>query len=360
AERLKENLEEWTAGGRKRHKFYLDDEQLAEEIYDLLGYGGLTPEIVDYLMALLAASKEFRPVELFERLEDFYLRWCDGEFIDLPENALPLETTRRFKELGIQLGQRQVDIYTGLNVMILLLELHRYALSRDDLRDQIIFHPCGQYDTEGFDETRLLCIISYSNCIGIDGFFKIAGGFLRGANLRGANLSDTNLRGANFSSANLSSANLSSANFSSANLSFAKLSRANLNSANLNSANLSLANLSAADLSAADLSAADLNHANLNRADLGRADLRGTYLRGANLRCAYLRAANLNRANLSDANLRGADLRGTDLRGADLSDAYLRDANLQNIIWNNETQWKNIRGLKTTINVPITLKQKLD
>ncbi|NET57758.1 MAG: pentapeptide repeat-containing protein [Symploca sp. SIO2E6] len=208
AERLKESLEEWTAEGRKRQKFFVDDEQLVEKIYDLLGYGGLTPEIVDYLMALLAVSEEFRPVQLFQRLKDFYFRWCDGEFIDLPEKALPLEKTRQFKELGIQLGQRQVDIYTGLNVMILLLELHRYALSRDDLKDQIVFYPCGQYDIEGFDNTRLLRIIGYCNCISIYSFLKIAGRFLRdvnfsGANLRGANLSGANLRGANLSGAYL-------------------------------------------------------------------------------------------------------------------------------------------------------------
>ena len=226
AERLQESLEEWTAEGRKRQKFSLDDEQLVEKIYDLLGYGGLTPEIVDYLMALLTASKEFRPVQLFERLEDFYFRWCDGEFIDLAEETLPQKKTRQFKDLGIQLGQRQVDICTGLNVMILLLELHRYALSRDDLKDQIIFYPCGQYNTKGFDDTRLLRIIGYSNCIGIYGFLKIAGGFLIGTNLSRADFSGANLGGANLSGADLSRANLGGANLSGADLSRANLSGA--------------------------------------------------------------------------------------------------------------------------------------
>ncbi|MGQ4648486.1 hypothetical protein [Lyngbya aestuarii] len=61
AVRLQEALEEWTER-HKRRGFLVDDERLAEEIYDLLGYGGLTPEIVEYLMALLDESKEFRPV----------------------------------------------------------------------------------------------------------------------------------------------------------------------------------------------------------------------------------------------------------------------------------------------------------
>ncbi|NET62574.1 MAG: pentapeptide repeat-containing protein, partial [Symploca sp. SIO2E6] len=385
AERLKENLEEWTAGGRKRHKFYLDDEQLAEEIYDLLGYGGLTREIVDYLMALLAASKEFRPVELFERLDEFYLRWCDGEFIDLSQETLPQKKTQQLKDLGIQLGQRQVDIYTGLNVMILLLELHRYALSRDDLKDKIVFYPCGEYKTEGFDETRLLCIIGYSNCIGIDGFFKIVGRFLIGANLSGANLNSANLISANLISANLISADLSSTDLSSANLNSADLSGANLNSANLNSADLSGANLNGADLSGANLIDADLSGANLIDADLSGAnfsgadlidaDLSGANLIGANLSGADLSGANLSGANLIGANLIGANLSGVDLIGADLnranlsraylsdtnlSDANLSGANLQNIIWDEDTQWNNILGFETAINVPITLKQKLN
>jgi len=409
AQRLKESLEEWTAPGWKRQRFFLDDEQLVEKIYDLLGYGGLTREIVDYLMALLGASKEFRPVELFQRLEEFYLCWCDGEFIDLAKETLPQKKTQQFKELGIPSGQRQVDVYAGLNVMILLLELHRYALSRDDLKGKIIFYPCGKYHTKGFDDTRLLQIIGYSNCIGFDGFLKIAGRFLSGANLRsanlsganlrsanlsgtnlrGANLSGTNLRGANLRSAELRSANLSRTNLSGANLSGAELSGANLSRTNLSGAELSGANLSRTNLSGASLSdanlrgtnlsdakliSAELTHAKLISAELISAELRDTSLRGANLSDANLsgtnlsdanlRGTNLSDANLSDANLRGANLSGAYLTGANLSGANLRGtnlrgANLKNIICDEETQWKNIRGVETAFNVPDALKQKL-
>ncbi len=48
------------------------------------------------------------------------------------------------KRNGIKLGQRQVDIYAGLNVMILLLELHRYAQERDEFKEQMIFYPSGK------------------------------------------------------------------------------------------------------------------------------------------------------------------------------------------------------------------------
>ncbi len=223
AQRLKESLENWTQPGRKGRGFSLADEQFHWEIYDLLGYGGLTPEIVEYLMGLLTANDEFLPEQLFKRLKYFYLRWCEGEFIDIPEETLPQKKTRQLQKQGIQLGQRQVDVYAGLNVMILLLELHRYALSRDDLKDKIAFYPCGQKDTEGFDKSRLLRIIGYSDCIGIGGFLKTMGQSLTCANLSGADLSGANLSRANLSYADLSYADLSGANLRDANLSSAHL-----------------------------------------------------------------------------------------------------------------------------------------
>ena len=352
AERLKESLENWTQLGKRGRGFSVPDEQMHWEIYDLLGYGGLTPEIVGYLMALLttppappskggAREGEFSPVQLFKRLKDFYLRWCEGEFIDIAEEILPHKKARQLQKQGIQLGQRQVDVYAGLNVMILLLELHRYALSRerDDLKDQIAFYPCGQKDTEGFDKTRLLRIIGYRDCIGISSFLKTVGQFLGGANLSGADLSRANLYGANLSGANLSGADLS---------------RTDLIGTALRSADLRSADLRSADLYGADLSGADLRGA-----DLSGADLRGAYLSGANFYSADLRSADLRSAYLSGANLYGANLYGADLRGAYLSGAYLSGASLENISWDEKTKWKNVLGLETIINLPDALKQKL-
>jgi len=419
AKRLQENLEEWTEPGRKCKKFYLNDEQLAEEIYDLFGYGGLTPEIVEYLMALLAASKEFRPIELFERLENFYQRWCEGEFIDIPEETLLQKTTRRLQNQGISLGQRQVDIYTGLNVMILLLELHRYAQEKNQLKDQIIFHPCGQQYSKSFNPQRLLHIISYSNSVQLGTFQETVGLFLRGANLRGADLTSADFRGTDLSGADLSDAVLSRANLIGASLrnaylrcadlscaylnhaylnyaylsevdfTGANLSRAYLRGADLNCANLSRAHLRGADLyraclrsselSGAVLSRAVLSRANLSRADLRGADLRGADFRGADLRdanlsLAYLEQASLSLANFSGAyvglaNLRSANLRstnlslanltGANLTGADLSLANLTGAKLKNISWDEETKWESVKGWETAMNMPEALFQKL-
>ncbi len=368
AERLKESLEEWTEPGKKGRGFNTKDSDMDWEIYDLLGYGALTPEIVEYLMGLLTTpavvgeASQFRPVELFQRLEDFYLRWCEGEFIDMLPESLPQKKMRLLREQlkNQDLGQRQIDVYAGLNVMILLFELHRYGQERDELKDQMVFYPCGKPNARGtFDDaSRLLFLIGYGSCIGVYGFIQTVGRFLSGLNLSGANLSradlsHVNLSGADLSRANLSGAYLSGANLSGADLSRAYLSGANLSDANLSRADLSLADLTGADLSHVNLSRADLSFANLIRADLIRADLSGANLSFADLCRADLSLADLTGADLSRADLTGADLSGANLRGADLSGAFGA------IQWNENTEWENVRGLETAVNVPAALRQQL-
>ncbi|XGV99557.1 MAG: NACHT domain-containing NTPase [Leptolyngbya sp. BL-A-14] len=324
AERLKEAILDWTnrIQERRGEKDQVSTDKMDGQIYDLLGYGGLTPEIVEYLMALLDQSPEFDPVRLFQRLEDFYLRWCDGEFIDADPPTLPQQTMRMLKEQlpnrEKPLGQRQVDVYTGLNVMILLLELHRYAQKRDDLKDQIVFYPSGNVSGKVSSPFQLLKVIHYSDCLGLATFTDTTGWFLSSANLFRANLSSADLSSANFFLANLSSANLSNANLSNANLSYTYLS-----------SNLSNANLSGASLFQAYLGTADLTRANLFRANLSSA------------KCFL---TNLSSANLSSTNLRGADLRCADL---------------QDIFWDEDTNWEGVQGLETAVNVPEALKRQL-
>ncbi|MEM8720416.1 MAG: pentapeptide repeat-containing protein [Cyanobacteria bacterium P01_G01_bin.39] len=443
AKRMQQALEDWIVPGRRGRGFNLNDEQLAEEIYDLWGYGGLTKEIMEYLWGLLTANKQFSFEKLFHRLEDFYERWCDGEFIDADGTTFPQAKMRRLKERKPEfdqekdsLGQRQVDVYTGLNVMILLFELHRYGQQQEELKEVINFHPCGKRNQGGQleNEARLFNIMGYSCCLSKNAFLDIVGRLIRNADLSGADLRDANLRDADLSDANLrdanlrdadlrdadlSDANLISANLISANLISADLSGADLRDANLRDANLISADLSGADLSGADLrdanlsganlisadlisanlisanlSGADLRDANLISADLISADLRdanlshanlshanldGAYLSGANLgganlisadlSDAYLISANLisadlSGANLSGANLSGADLSGANLSGADLSGAYLSHANLshanlEGLIWNENTNWSNVQGLDSAINIPAALKDHI-
>ncbi|MEH2237792.1 pentapeptide repeat-containing protein [Nostoc sp.] len=334
AERLLESFVDWTTtnvrSNRQRQEDFVSTSEMDWQIYDLLGYGNLTPEIVEYLMGLLAESSEFKNVErlcqLFQRLEDFYFRWCDGEFIDAEDRNHPQIKKKQLREQLPErenhLGLRQVDVYTGLNVMIVLLELHRYAQTRDDLKDKISFHPCGKPNTDQFDSERLLRIIGYGYCLGVFAF-------------------NSNLRlffsGANLSCSYLSHVDLSRANLSRADLSYAEIRDANLSCANLSDANLSCANLIGVNLIGADLSDANLSCANLSDVDFRGADLRG--------------------ADLIGADLIGADLRDADLRGADLRDADLRGANLGKVVWDSRIKWLNARGLHEAVNVSPELKQ---
>ncbi|MDZ8185263.1 MAG: pentapeptide repeat-containing protein [Nostoc sp. ChiSLP02] len=367
-EKLQKSLEKWTIPtsgwnskidektlSRQHAPFYfaVGDRQMHEEIYDLLGNGALKPEIVNELMEFLVTGKKIRLELLFWRLEDFYHRWCQGEFIDAtPEDNLPQKKMLQLAAKNMARGLRQVDMYTGLNVLILLLELHRYAQQQDQLSQKISFYPSAKPDTDSFFTSQLLRVVNYSDALEVGNFSSIIGQFLKGgnftsaylgdanltgvdfsnANLTRAYLGDANLTGVNFSCANLSAANLGDANLSGANLSSANLTGADLSSANLTGANLSGANLSRANLSRADLSNANLNCANLSRADLNRADLSSTNLNRADLSNAILFGANLSDANLSNTNLNHADLCRGDLSGADLSHAILNGTNLSDTI----------------------------
>jgi uncharacterized protein YjbI with pentapeptide repeats len=344
----------------------------------------LTSEIVDYLMGLL---KKAEPDwgELVKRLESFYLDWCDGTYIDATAETLPQRKARQLQDYQVDVGQRQIDIHTGLNVLILLLETHRYAQTVEALKTAIHFYPCGQPDTERHDDERLLRMIHYSDCLQIGTFNQSVGRFfgsadLRSVDIRGANLSGAYLRRSNLSGANLSDADLRDANLSDANLSGAYLSRANLSDADLRDANLSDANLSGANLSRANLSRSNLIRADLTFTNVISANLSGANLSGANLSRSNLSRSNLSRANLiradlsltnvisanlSGANIRGAKLDAGDLSGADLSSAdlssanlrrtNLRRANLNEIRWDGATHWAGIEGLHATLNVAESL-----
>jgi len=302
AKRMAESLEDFTEKTGKRRKTYVvSDEELEWQVYDLFGYSNLTAEVVEYLMALLVKS-EVDLVVLFERLHGFYLDWCDGKFIEATEETLPQKKARQLQQWGIESGQRRVDIYTGLNVMILLFELHRYGQYQEGLREELHFYPCGQPDSEDFEDTKLLRIIGYSQCLGDDVFVKVVGSFLRGADLSDAKLMLVFLEHSNLSGIVLSDTDLSGIV-------------------------LSITNLSNAILSNARLFDAYLSHANLIGADLRSADL-------------------------SDANLRSADLSDANLSNAKLSGAYL-----SNIKWNNNTNWSNTIGLHEAIEVPEDLQQ---
>ncbi|MEH2010895.1 pentapeptide repeat-containing protein [Nostoc sp.] len=337
AERLKTRLKAWTQyyEAEDGRQLVIPEAQMNWEIYDLLGFSKLTPEIVEYLMGLLTENQDIPWEQLFKRLEKFYGNWCKGKFIDSAEETLPQKKLRQLQKYGIQgLGQRQVDIYAGLNVMILLLELHRYAQERDDLKKQIIFYPSGKPE-ETSKTTQLLHIINYSDCIQLQTFNSVIGQFLSGANLSGADLRDADLSGADLRGAYLRGAYLRGADLSGADLRGAQ------------------------HLSGAYLIRADLSRAHLIGADLRGADLRGAHLSSANLSHAHLSSADLSGADLSHANLSGADLSRADLSGADLSRADLIGKDRGDIRWDKNTKWDEVKGLDTARNLPEALKQQL-
>lgn len=110
------------------------------EIYHVLGNAVLKPQILATILETLSHETRFRPVELFYHLQDFYLRWCRGEFIDAPpDHNFPQQKILQLQANNITLGLRQIDINTGLNVLILLLELHYYAQKHSQLSQKIIF-----------------------------------------------------------------------------------------------------------------------------------------------------------------------------------------------------------------------------
>jgi hypothetical protein len=330
AERMVEALVRWTKKEEGRAKRYLVSEQtLLCEIYDLFGFGALTSEIVEYLIGLLKIS-ELDWGELFKRLESFYLDWSDGTFIDTTQDNQPQRKARQLQDYQVDVGQRQVDIHTGLNVLILLLETHRYAQTVEGLKTAIHFYPCGQPDTERHDDERLLRMIHYSDCLQLGTFNQSVGRFFGSADLR-----SVDLWGANLNSAKLDSVNLNGAN----------LSGANLSNANLNGANLCGADLSGANLSHANLSRSNLSRANLIRADLSLTNVISADLSGANIRGANLDAGDLSGADLSSANISSANLRRTNLRRA----------NLNEIRWDGATHWAGIEGLHATLNVAESL-----
>ena len=310
AERLKTAFAAWIELDRQGKRPNLDDRTVNWQIYDLLGYGSLSGEIVEYLFELLSESDLDR-VRLFERLHSFYQRWCAEEFLDqTPTENLPQKKMLQLKAHTIPTGLKQVEVFAGLNVLIILFKLHAAAqphsypnLPADAPPPAISFHPCGTPQTEAFDRNQLRKIIYFADALGGRTFASSVGPHLFRAYLSNADLYSANLSTANLSSANLSSADLSSADLSSADLDNANLYSATLDNANLYSATLDNANLYSANLYSADLSTANLDNANLTSADLTSADLSSATLDNANLTSANLDNANLDSAILLSTNL---------------------------------------------------------
>jgi uncharacterized protein YjbI with pentapeptide repeats len=356
AERLKNSLEAWIQTKSESSAFEVSDRVFCEQVYDLFGYGGITIEILEYLVDLLRSSDKFKQenniLKLSERLQGFYFRWCKGEFINKSRDMPILH--KKIAELNqyrVSFELKQLGVYAGLNVMILLLELYRYARREaPDLPEkEIQFLPCKD------DPSQLLRIIGYSNCIKIGEFAEKVGPFLGYAKLDGADLGGAYLRGVNLERASLSQANLSGAYLKGANLKKARLKDANLRRVNLESADLTEAYLIDVNLSNADMRSSNLTEANLCGADLSNTKLDDSTFHSAYLGGTVLSTANLNRADMREAILCSAVLEGTNLELAKLKNADLRGANLKNSIW-TWAEYDEAKGLDKTRYRPQEIK----
>jgi hypothetical protein len=241
--------------------------KIAGHLYNLLGYGILTPKIEELLIEKLRREQKRNPEDfsftvLFQRLEPFWRAYCRGRWLD---EGMAHTARTHFQSLHNPLNTLQIDVLVGLNVFLLLCACHREA--------KVPFLPCGNPArlTEFYPEA-LLTLIARTTVISSSAFAdRMRSTALIALNLSRASLPQVMLAGANLVQTNLSSAELSGANLTGANLTGANLTGANLTGANLTGANLIGANLTGANLIGANLLGVNLNLVNLTNACLARA-----------------------------------------------------------------------------------------
>jgi len=257
-------------------KFTLESPHtIAAQIYHLLGYGILSPEIELLVIEGLLRSPngEFALAILSQRLESFWHDYCQGRWLD---EGIAHQAWNHLTTLKNPLNVEQINAVVGLNVFLILCALAQIM--------QIKFCPCG-YPTylSRFNPTALFSLISRTSVLDKDAFINrtyrksltglnLSGAFLfqvmlSEANLAGVNLSDAELAGANLRGANLRQANLTGANLTGANLINANLSQVKLVGANLTNANLTNANLTGVNLNSVNLTNTCLFHVILDDAD---------------------------------------------------------------------------------------------
>ncbi|MEO3706926.1 hypothetical protein [Trichormus azollae] len=139
-----------------------------------------------------------------------YTNWCEGLFIDTSAETLveiKLKSLQNYRQHNNfkTLGQHQVDIYTGFNVMILLLELQPYAQGIHDFLEYIIFYPSAQPQGDSL-RSDLLKIINYCNSLQEDTFKSIVGQFFSATHLLATYLFQADLSRSHLLQTNLSGA----------------------------------------------------------------------------------------------------------------------------------------------------------
>ncbi|MBN3879774.1 MULTISPECIES: pentapeptide repeat-containing protein [unclassified Nostoc] len=247
--------------------FVLDPSSVAQNIYNLLGYGILSQEIEELAIAGLRRKQKhkFSFEVLFQRLLSFWRAYCQGRWLDegIAHNALT-----NFHALQNPVNVEQVNAAVGLNVFLLLCACYRET--------KVPFWPCGNPINLTEFNPEVLSVLIARTTVLHKSTFATRIKSLSGLNLSGASLSQVVLTGVNLEQTNLSNAELMGANLAGANLQQANLAGANLENANLAGANLQQANLTGANLQQANLMGTNLNSADLTNACLFDAILAAT------------------------------------------------------------------------------------
>ncbi|RCJ37209.1 hypothetical protein A6769_14170 [Nostoc punctiforme NIES-2108] len=247
--------------------FVLDPSSVAQNIYNLLGYGILSQEIEELAIAGLRRKQKhkFSFEVLFQRLLSFWRAYCQGRWLDegIAHNALT-----NFHVLQNPVNVEQVNAAVGLNVFLLLCTCYRET--------KVPFWPCGNPVNLTEFNPEVLSVLIARTTVLHKSTFATRIKSLSGLNLSGASLSQVVLTGVNLEQTNLSNAELMGANLAGANLQQANLAGANLENANLAGANLQQANLTGANLQQANLMGTNLNSADLTNTCLFDAILAAT------------------------------------------------------------------------------------
>jgi uncharacterized protein YjbI with pentapeptide repeats len=253
--------------------------QLAQHLYSLLGYGILSVEIRELVIAGLRKEpqREFSFAALCDRLGEFWYAYCRGRWFD---EGFAHEAWKYFRSLNNPINVEQVNTAVGINIFFLLCASHREA--------NLQFSPCHHPQTgELLNPEAVLLLINksiifsnqtFSNCIRSSELINLN---LTGAELSGVMLVAANLMGINLADSKLVAANLSQAQLQNTNFAGANLTGANLTGANLIGVNLTGANLTGANLTGANIHTAIFTNACLDGAILAECDRQTVKLNGA-------------------------------------------------------------------------------
>ncbi|MEH2436178.1 MAG: pentapeptide repeat-containing protein [Nostoc sp.] len=236
---------------------------VAQHIYNLLGYGILSQEIEELAIAILRQEQKhkFSLEVLYQRLLSFWRAYCQGYWLD---EGIAHKALSHFHALQNPVNVEQVNAAVGLNVFLLLCACYRET--------KVPFWPCGNSaNLAEFNPEALSALIARTSLLHKNAFATRIKS-LAGLNLSGASLLQVMLTGVNLEQTNLSNAELIGANLAGANLQQANLAGANLQQANLAGANLTGANLQQANLTETNLNSANLTNTCLFDAILAEAD----------------------------------------------------------------------------------------